>query len=55
MSYILCIFRCVVTVQRQLLGESYGNNKSHARNLAATDALFKLYETQDVLRVIINA
>lgn len=44
-------FRCVISVQKNLLGESYGNNKSHARTMAATDALFHLYETQDVIKV----
>ncbi|XP_053380695.1 uncharacterized protein LOC123548699 [Mercenaria mercenaria] len=44
-------YRCVFSVQKQLLGESYGHKKIHARNLAATDALFKLYETQDVIKI----
>ncbi|XP_052220028.1 uncharacterized protein LOC127837159 isoform X2 [Dreissena polymorpha] len=42
-------FRCMVSIQKQLMGESYGSNKVAARNLACADALFKLYETQEVL------
>ncbi|WAR30536.1 hypothetical protein MAR_033078 [Mya arenaria] len=41
-------FRCVISIQKRVVGESYGSNKNHARNLAATDALFKLYETQEM-------
>ncbi|XP_052788436.1 uncharacterized protein LOC128223183 [Mya arenaria] len=44
-------FRCVISIQKRVVGESYGSNKNHARNLAATDALFKLYETQEVVNM----
>lgn len=40
-----------MSVQTKLVGESFGVNKNDARNLAAADILFKLYETQPVLRV----
>ncbi|KAK3607126.1 hypothetical protein CHS0354_036065 [Potamilus streckersoni] len=44
-------FRCIIHLQGQYIGESFGMSKSAARNLAAADALFKLYETQDVILI----
>jgi len=48
---VVVCFRCVITLQGERVGESFGQNKNHARNLAATDTLFRLYETQEVVKV----
>ncbi|KAL4219662.1 hypothetical protein ACF0H5_022234 [Mactra antiquata] len=44
-------FRCSIMIQKQQVGMSYGSTKGHVRNLAAADALFKLYETNDVMKL----
>ncbi|XP_045192112.2 uncharacterized protein LOC123548693 [Mercenaria mercenaria] len=44
-------YRCIMSVQKQVLGQSFGPRKTNARYLAATDVLLKLYETQDVIRI----
>jgi hypothetical protein len=45
------ICRCEISLQKKLIGEAKAMSKNNARNLAAADALFKLYETQDVIKV----
>ncbi|XP_056012785.1 uncharacterized protein LOC130052317 isoform X4 [Ostrea edulis] len=45
------MFKCEISLQKKLIGEAKAMSKNNARNLAAADALFKLYETQDVIKV----
>lgn len=44
-------YKCEIFVQEDLVGGACGTSKQAARNLAMSDALFKLYETQDVVRI----
>lgn len=43
--------RCDISLQNTHIGEAKAMSKNNARNLAAASALFKLYETQDVIKV----
>nr|KAG5710611.1 hypothetical protein BaRGS_013257 [Batillaria attramentaria] len=45
-------FNCKVSLQGEELGSARAGSKQVARNLSAADALFKMYETQPVLRII---
>ncbi|XP_061164731.1 uncharacterized protein LOC133173727 [Saccostrea echinata] len=45
------MFKCDISLQGTLIGEAKAMSKNNARNLAAADALFKLYESQDVIKV----
>jgi len=46
-----CNYRCEIKLQGQHIGEAHGPSKAAVRNLAAADALFKLYESQSVVKV----
>ncbi|KAK3088620.1 hypothetical protein FSP39_021356 [Pinctada imbricata] len=46
------MYKCSIQMQNQDIGEAKALSKNNARNLAAADALFKLYESQDVIKVI---
>lgn len=46
--------RCEIKLQGQHIGEAYGPSKGTVRNLAAADALFRLYETQSVVKVSLS-
>ena len=41
-------------LQGQDIGDASASAKTSARNLAAVDALFQLYETQPVIRVTLG-
>lgn len=45
------MFKCDISLQNTHIGEAKAMSKNNARNLAAASALFKLYETQDVIKV----
>jgi len=42
-------------VQQEKVGEACAPAKNAARNLAAADALFKLYQTQTTIKVFGNS
>ncbi|XP_025114347.1 uncharacterized protein LOC112576257 isoform X3 [Pomacea canaliculata] len=44
-------FSCKVSIQGEEMGAARAGTKQQARNLAAADALFKMYETNPVIRV----
>lgn len=46
------LFKCEIKLQGQHIGEAYGPSKGTVRNLAAADALFRLYETQSVVKIL---
>ena len=50
-QYLNAPFRCDISIQNTHVGEAKAMSKNNARNLAAASALFKLYETQDVIKV----
>lgn len=43
--------RCTVMLQKEKFGEAITPGKSAARTLSCADALYKLYEKNDVIRV----
>ncbi|KAL8609605.1 hypothetical protein ACOMHN_023741 [Nucella lapillus] len=45
-------FTCRVQLQGEELGRAKAHSRQQARNLASADALFSLYETQPVLRIV---
>lgn len=45
------VFRCVLSIQDEILGESCGRTKAIARNLACLEALYKFYETHDAIKI----
>lgn len=45
------VYRCMVSIQKQVIGESVGRSKNHARNMGCVEALCKLYQTHDALKV----
>ncbi|XP_041368119.1 uncharacterized protein LOC121382654 [Gigantopelta aegis] len=44
------LFKCSMRLQGQDIGDASASAKQNARNLAAMDSLFRLYETQPVIR-----
>lgn len=46
------LFKCEIKLQGQQIGEAHGPSKAAVRNLAAADALFRLYETQSVVKIL---
>lgn len=44
------IYRCIVSIQNQVVGEACGKSKNQSRNAASIDALCKLYQTHDAIR-----
>ncbi|XP_029641150.1 uncharacterized protein LOC115215926 [Octopus sinensis] len=46
------VFKCKMLIQKKLIAEASASSKNNARNTAAAIALMKLYQTQDVIRIV---
>lgn len=46
------MFKCKMFIQKKAVAEASASSKNNARNTAAAIALMKLYQTQDVIRIV---
>lgn len=46
------VFTCKMFIQKKAVAEASASSKNNARNTAAAIALMKLYQTQDVIRIV---